>query len=113
MPSQDISAKFKVAEAASYLVYKVEWLSSSDADGKKDFRILASDQFSHSFASGVVTTLLLITVTKENANKFYWPRITFATLADVQAGAVTTMATTGKIMVLISGIVMLSIQAHG
>ena len=34
---------------------------------------------------------------------FYWPRITFATLGDVQAGAVTTTATTGKIMLLISG----------
>ena len=53
-----------------------------------------------------MTTFLLINVTTENANKFYWPRITFNTLAEVQAGAVTTVATSGKIMLLISGAVI-------
>ena len=51
IPLQDISAKFKVAEDAKYLVYKAEWLSSSDADGLKDFRVLTSKQFNASFAS--------------------------------------------------------------
>ena len=103
---QDISAKFKVAAESDYLVYKVEWLSSSDFGGEKDFRILKNNQFNHSFTSdGIVTTFLTIIVTKANANLYYWPRITFDTLASVQAGAVSTMATDGKIMLLISGTV--------
>ena len=104
---QDISAKFKVAAESDYLVYKVEWLSSSDIEGKEDFRILSNNQFNHNFATdGIVTTFLTIIVTKDNANKFYWPRITFNTLAVVQPGALTTMASDGKILLLISGTVI-------
>ena len=69
---------------------------------KPSDRVILSDAYS----KGIVTTFLLINVTTENANKFYWPRITFNTLAEVQAGAVTTVATSGKIMLLISGAVI-------